>query len=180
MLIFAFDPNVHEYMLSWARKNTYVKDSWIQLKLNKVKYTSTRENYIPASLLLKRLQYEWKKHCQVIYILNNLILNRGKPEERESLTIKLNQSKTTINCLSTSCKINNFIMYWQDINIWAISNLNLTIISHIIDILSSDNYFRTESLNSDGQQFHQNQETKTEFKQWWSTIPPKSRNQNRV
>jgi GTP-sensing pleiotropic transcriptional regulator CodY len=29
-----------------------------------------------------------------------------------------------------------------------------------------------ESLNSDGQQFHQYQQNKRKFKQWWSTIPP--------
>jgi hypothetical protein len=28
-----------------------------------------------------------------------------------------------------------------------------------------------ESLNSDGQQFHQYHQNKTKFKQWWSTIP---------
>ena len=29
-----------------------------------------------------------------------------------------------------------------------------------------------ESLNSDGQQFHQYQQNKRKFKQWWSIIPP--------
>jgi len=28
-----------------------------------------------------------------------------------------------------------------------------------------------ESLNNDGQQFHQYQQNKRKFKQWWSTIP---------
>ena len=37
------------------RKNTYLKDSWIQLKLNKVKYTSTRESYIPASIVAEEI-----------------------------------------------------------------------------------------------------------------------------
>jgi hypothetical protein len=31
-----------------------------------------------------------------------------------------------------------------------------------------------ESLNSDGQQFHQHQQNKRKCKQWWSTIPPTS------
>ena len=34
-----------------------------------------------------------------------------------------------------------------------------------------------ESLNSDGQQFHQYQQNKRNFKQWWSTIPPISTKQ---
>ena len=29
-----------------------------------------------------------------------------------------------------------------------------------------------ESWNSDGRQFHQYQQKKRKFKQWWSTIPP--------
>ena len=29
-----------------------------------------------------------------------------------------------------------------------------------------------ESLNSDGQQFYQYQQNKRKFKQWWSTIQP--------
>ena len=37
-----------------------------------------------------------------------------------------------------------------------------------------------ESLNSDGQQFYQYQQTKRMFKQWWSTIPPISTNQKKV
>ena len=37
-----------------------------------------------------------------------------------------------------------------------------------------------ESLNSDGQQFYQCQQTKRKFEQWWSTIPPISTNQNKV
>jgi hypothetical protein len=35
--------------------HTYLKDSWIQLKLNKVKYTSTRESYIPASIVAEEI-----------------------------------------------------------------------------------------------------------------------------
>ena len=31
---------------------------------------------------------------------------------------------------------------------------------------------RKESLNSDGQQFHQYKQNKRKFKQWWSTILP--------
>ena len=31
-----------------------------------------------------------------------------------------------------------------------------------------------ESWNSDGRQFHQYQQNKRKFKQWWSTTPPKS------
>jgi hypothetical protein len=31
---------------------------------------------------------------------------------------------------------------------------------------------RKENLNVDGHQFHQYQQNKTKFKQWWSTIPP--------
>ena len=37
-----------------------------------------------------------------------------------------------------------------------------------------------ECLNSDGRQFHQYQQTKWKFKQWWSTIPPISTNQKKV
>ena len=37
-----------------------------------------------------------------------------------------------------------------------------------------------ESLNSDGQQFYQYQQTKIKFEQWWSTIPPISTNQKKV
>ena len=37
-----------------------------------------------------------------------------------------------------------------------------------------------ESLNSDGQQFHQYQQTKRKFEQWWSTIPPISTKQKKV
>ena len=37
-----------------------------------------------------------------------------------------------------------------------------------------------ESLNSDGQQFHQYQENKRKFKQWWVTIPPISTKQKKV
>jgi GTP-sensing pleiotropic transcriptional regulator CodY len=36
-----------------------------------------------------------------------------------------------------------------------------------------------ESLNSNGQQFHQYQQNKREFKQQWSTIPPISTKQNK-
>ena len=37
-----------------------------------------------------------------------------------------------------------------------------------------------ESLNSDGQQFHQYQQNKKKFKQWWSTISPISTKQKKV
>ena len=37
-----------------------------------------------------------------------------------------------------------------------------------------------ESLNSDGQQFHQYQQRKRNFKQWWSTFPPILTNQKKV
>ena len=37
-----------------------------------------------------------------------------------------------------------------------------------------------ESLNSDGQQFYQYQQTKRKFKQWWSTILPISTKQTKV
>ena len=37
-----------------------------------------------------------------------------------------------------------------------------------------------ESLNSDGQQFYQYQQTKRKFEKWWSTIPPISTNQKKV
>jgi hypothetical protein len=36
-----------------------------------------------------------------------------------------------------------------------------------------------ESLNSDGQQFYQYQQTKRKIEQWWSTIPPISTNQKK-
>ena len=37
-----------------------------------------------------------------------------------------------------------------------------------------------ESLNNDGQQFHQYQQNKRKFKQWWSTIPLISTKQKKV
>ena len=37
-----------------------------------------------------------------------------------------------------------------------------------------------QSLNSDGQQFHQYQQNKRNFKQWWSTIPPISTKQKKI
>jgi GTP-sensing pleiotropic transcriptional regulator CodY len=37
-----------------------------------------------------------------------------------------------------------------------------------------------ESLNSDGQQFHQYQQNKRKFKQWWSTILPISTKQKKA
>ena len=37
-----------------------------------------------------------------------------------------------------------------------------------------------ESVNSDGQQFYQYQQTKRKFEQWWSTIPPISTNQKKA
>ena len=37
-----------------------------------------------------------------------------------------------------------------------------------------------ESLNSDGQQFHQHQQNKRKFKQWWSTILTTSTKQKKV
>jgi hypothetical protein len=37
-----------------------------------------------------------------------------------------------------------------------------------------------ESLNSDGQQFFQYQQTKRKFEQLWSKIPPISTNQKKV
>ena len=37
-----------------------------------------------------------------------------------------------------------------------------------------------ESLNSDDKQFHQYQQHKRKFKQWWSTIPPISTKQKKV
>ena len=40
---------------------------------------------------------------------------------------------------------------------------------------NSNNINKTkESLNSDGQQFHQHQQNKRKFKQWWPTIPQTS------
>ena len=37
-----------------------------------------------------------------------------------------------------------------------------------------------ESLNSDGRQFQQYQQSQRNFKQWWSTIPPISTKQKKV
>ena len=37
-----------------------------------------------------------------------------------------------------------------------------------------------EILSSDGQQFHQYQQNKRNFKQWWSTIPPISKKLKKV
>ena len=54
------------------------------------------------------------------------------------------------------------------------------------DSLNSDGqqfhqYLKTkESLNSDGQQFHQYHQNKRKFKQWWSTIPSISSKQKKV
>ena len=45
----------------------------------------------------------------------------------------------------------------------------------------SFNFNKTkESLNSDGRQFLQYQQTKRKFVQWWSTILPISTNQKKV
>jgi hypothetical protein len=41
---------------------------------------------------------------------------------------------------------------------------------------NSINIIKTESLNSDGQQFHQYHQNR-KFEQWWSTIPPISSKQ---
>ena len=46
---------------------------------------------------------------------------------------------------------------------------------------NSINIIKTkESLNSDGQQFHQYHQNKRKFKQWWSTIPSISSKQKKV
>jgi hypothetical protein len=46
--------------------------------------------------------------------------------------------------------------------------------------LNSINIIKTkESLNSDGQQFHQYHQNKRQFKQLWSTIPSISSKQNK-
>jgi hypothetical protein len=37
-----------------------------------------------------------------------------------------------------------------------------------------------QSLNSDGQQFHQYQQNKKKFKQWWSTIPSISTKEKKI
>ena len=48
-------------------------------------------------------------------------------------------------------------------------------------INNSTNINKTkESLNCDGQQFHQYQQNKRKFKQWWSTIQPISTKQKKV
>ena len=46
---------------------------------------------------------------------------------------------------------------------------------------NSNNINKTkESLNSDGQQYHQYQQNKRKFKQWLSIILPTSTKQNKV
>ena len=46
---------------------------------------------------------------------------------------------------------------------------------------NSNNINKTkESLNSDGQQFHQHQQNKRKFKQWWPTILTTSTKQKKV
>ena len=46
---------------------------------------------------------------------------------------------------------------------------------------NSNNIVKTKkSLDRDGQQFHQYQQHKRKFKQWWSTIPPISTKQKKV
>jgi hypothetical protein len=48
-------------------------------------------------------------------------------------------------------------------------------------VINSTNINKTkQSLNRDGQQFHQYQQNKTKLKQGWSTIPPISTKQNKV
>jgi hypothetical protein len=48
-------------------------------------------------------------------------------------------------------------------------------------INNSTNINKTkESLTSDGQQFHEYQQNKSKFKQWWSSILPKSTKQKKV
>ena len=48
-------------------------------------------------------------------------------------------------------------------------------------VINSTNINKTkESLNSDGQQFYQYQQTKGKFEQWWPTILPISETQKKV
>jgi hypothetical protein len=52
---------------------------------------------------------------------------------------------------------------------------------YTVMINNSTNINKTkESLHSDDQQFHQYQQNKTKFTQWWSTIPPISTKQKKV
>ena len=47
-------------------------------------------------------------------------------------------------------------------------------------VINSTNINKTkESLNSDSHQFHQYQQNKRKFKQWWSSIPPISTKQRK-
>jgi MFS superfamily sulfate permease-like transporter len=65
-----------------------------------------------------------------------------------------------------------FCRYWW--NCWP-SLFKLSFVLSILMELMVNNFINIiktkESLNSDGQQFHQYHQNKRKFKQWWSTIP---------
>jgi hypothetical protein len=69
------------------------------------------------------------------------------------------------NCWPSLFKL-SFLLFWcYWWNCWP----SLFQLFFVVNI--SINIFKAkESLNSDGQQFHQNHENKRKFKQWWSTI----------
>ena len=50
----------------------------------------------------------------------------------------------------------------------------------ILKLCTSTDMLRKESLSSNGQLFYQYVQNKSKLKQWWSTIPPISTNQNKA
>ena len=68
------------------------------------------------------------------------------------------------------------VNYSTNINKTKTSKRQLTVMVNY-----STNINKTKnSINSDGQLFHQYQQNKRQYKQWWSTIPPISIKQKTV
>ena len=102
-------------------------------------------------------------------VMINISSNINKPKESlnsdgqqflqyQQTKIKFEQWWSTIPLISTKQK-----------NVWTV----------MVDNSSNINKPK-ESLNSDGQQFLQYQQTKRKLKEWWSTILPISTNQKKV
>ena len=61
------------------------------------------------------------------------------------------------------------------------TNINKAKKFQAVMVNNSTNINKTkESWNIDGRQFHQYQQNKRKFKQWWSIIPPISTKQKKV
>ena len=65
----------------------------IQLKLNKVSYICKRESHKPVSIVEETSQWMEETLSSYLYHKKIKILNKGKPEERESLNNWITQIK---------------------------------------------------------------------------------------